>query len=347
MSEGFDVNRYWLERGQNYIAENFPQEFHRLQEKFLIEILKASRIPMDRILEIGCGFGRITKLLAEAFPDSRIAALDLSREQLENARKYCGENSNISFHQYDLYSKAPFPGTEYDLVIAIEVFLHHPRPVVRGFLQRLAGVARHIVNIDWSEDWPWKTPEHVWVHDYSSLYAEAGLRSATFVLPQKVDGLQQKLFIAARQLSPALIHLEQQLRAPEAKPTADKQPLPEVARWPQLLQLAIRDIKKSIPAGATLILVNDDQWGNEERALGGYRIFPFLERDGQYWGPPADDRTALRELARLRQGGATHIVFAWSSFWWLDHYSGFHQHLRSACELVLENERLVIFRLRS
>src|SRR2546425_11467600 len=126
MSEVFDVNRYWLERGQNYVRENFPQEFHRVQEQFLFEVLKASRMQTDRILELGCGFGRITRLLAETFPSARLAALDLSRDQLENARKYCGDNSNISLHQYDLYSKAPFPGAEYDVVIAIEVFLHHP-----------------------------------------------------------------------------------------------------------------------------------------------------------------------------------------------------------------------------
>jgi hypothetical protein len=75
------------------------------------------------------------------------------------------------------------------------------------------------------------------------------------------------------------------------------------------------------------------------------RAIPFLEHLGQYWGPPADDATALRELERLRQAGASHIVFASPSFWWLDHYVGLCNHLRSLNACLLENERLVVVRL--
>src|SRR5439155_12460115 len=125
MAEEFNVNQYWLRRGQNYLQENLPHEYHRLQAGFLIDVLRASRIPMNRILEIGCGFGRITRLLAETFPNAQITALDLSPDQLENARRYCSNSRNISFQQYDFYSGAPFPGAAYDAVIAIEVFLHH------------------------------------------------------------------------------------------------------------------------------------------------------------------------------------------------------------------------------
>jgi len=74
-------------------------------------------------------------------------------------------------------------------------------------------------------------------------------------------------------------------------------------------------------------------------------LWPFLEHEGQYWGPPADDRTALSELERLRKTGATHIVFAWSSFWWLEYFGGFASALRSRGRALLENDRLIIFRL--
>lgn len=352
--QDFNVNQYWLERGRTYIRENLPAEFHRLQERFLLEMLQASRVPLDRILEIGCGFGRITRLLAETFPQAQITALDLSPDQLENAGRYCGHRPNISFQQYDLYSGAPFPSVDYDAGIAIEVLLHHPPQVVRGVIEKLATAARHLVNIDWSEEWPWETPEHVWVHDYRAAYREAGLQCATFVLPEKVEGLQHKLFIAARQLSPALLDLERETGAAQrrthdsdlgALAVPSEQALPEAASWPRRLRLAVEEIRETIPANATFILVNDDQWGNESRALEGYRVFPFLERDGQYWGPPADDETALRELERLRQSGASHIVFAWPSFWWLEHYAGLRRHLDTVCAVVRQSERLKIFRL--
>ena len=69
------------------------------------------------------------------------------------------------------------------------------------------------------------------------------------------------------------------------------------------------------PPESTFLLVNDDQW-EEEKSLNAFRVIPFLERDGQYWGPPASDKTAVRELERLRRAGADYIVFAWCSYWW-------------------------------
>src|SRR5215813_7168894 len=111
MSEVFNVNEYWLERGRNYIHEKFPQEFHRLQERFLLDILRASGIPMEGLLELGCGFGRITRLLAQTFPQACITALDLSPDQLAQARLNCGNTPNLSFLEYDFYSGAPLPVT--------------------------------------------------------------------------------------------------------------------------------------------------------------------------------------------------------------------------------------------
>ncbi|MBM4464923.1 MAG: glycosyltransferase [Chloroflexi bacterium] len=116
--------------------------------------------------------------------------------------------------------------------------------------------------------------------------------------------------------------------------------------WPHRLHQAIQEISAFVPPGDAFILVDGDLWGAPE-VLAGRRRIPFLERDGQYWGPPADDDTAICELERLRRSGASFIVFAWPAFWWLDHYAGLHRHLRSAYRCALENDRLVVFDLRS
>jgi SAM-dependent methyltransferase len=348
MTEAFNVNEYWLGRGRDYMSEAFPHEFHRVQEQFLLAILRATAIPLNRILEIGCGFGRITRLLAEAFPQANIMALDLSPDQLANARDYCGKKPNISFQQYDFYSTAPFPGRDYDAVIAVEVLLHHPTDFVLDLIKKLSTIAQYIVNIDWSEHWPWKTADHVWVHDYSALYAGNGLQTVSFNLPAKIEGLQQKLFLASKQLSPSIFRLEREARDAEASAgTAFSQPPSEAAGWPQQVDRAIEEIRKIIPPGATFLLVNDNSWGKESSILKDYRVYPFLERDGQYWGPPADDQTALSELERMRQAGARYIAFAWSSFWWLDFFTGLRDHLDSTAALLLKNDRLVIYRLNS
>jgi hypothetical protein len=111
------------------------------------------------------------------------------------------------------------------------------------------------------------------------------------------------------------------------------------------LNLASEELAQAIAPGEPLILVPWDQWVPEQVAP-GRRVIPFLERDGQYWGPPADDDVAIRELERLRAGGAQFMAFFWPAFWWLDYYAGLHQWLGTKCQRVLENNRLVIFDLR-
>ena len=57
-----------------------------------------------------------------------------------------------------------------------------------------------------------------------------------------------------------------------------------------------------IPPGDTFILVDHEVF-RDELAI-GRRAMPFLERDGEYWGPPPDDLTAIQELERLRRSGS-------------------------------------------
>jgi hypothetical protein len=116
-------------------------------------------------------------------------------------------------------------------------------------------------------------------------------------------------------------------------------------QWFCRLADALEAIRTAIPQDSAFILVDDDQWGVEQ-TLAGRKCWPFLERDGRYWGPPADDGVALEELARLRHAGAEFLVFAWPAFWWLDFYHGFGHQLQSRYPCVVRNPNLLAFDLR-
>jgi O-methyltransferase len=106
---------------------------------------------------------------------------------------------------------------------------------------------------------------------------------------------------------------------------------------------AAEDVVAIVPSGSSVIVVDDAQ--AEGELTPGRRAIPFLERDGFYWGAPADDATAISELERLRRAGAAFLLVAWPSIWWLDHYAEFHCYVRSRFRCLIENERIVLFEL--
>ena len=118
-----------------------------------------------------------------------------------------------------------------------------------------------------------------------------------------------------------------------------------LSTWNLQLRRSAQDVAAVIPSKASFLLV--DEAAFPTNIFGDRRITPFLEHDGQYFGVPLDDQSAIREFERLRDSGATFIVFTWLAFWWLDYYSGFHHYLQSKFPCVLRNDRVVVFDLRS
>jgi glycosyltransferase involved in cell wall biosynthesis len=116
--------------------------------------------------------------------------------------------------------------------------------------------------------------------------------------------------------------------------------------WPTRLLQAKADIESVLPASSSYLLIDENEWGTGEPVEGCHAI-RFLERDGEYWGPPRDDATAIAELERHRQSGATFIIFWWTCFWWLEHYQAFKQHLYSQFPCLLSNDCLIMFELVS
>ena len=96
-----------------------------------------------------------------------------------------------------------------------------------------------------------------------------------------------------------------------------------------------------VPPGESFVLVDDCQWGMDR--LDGRRAIPFLERDDEFAGRPANDDQAVAELERLRAEGTRFVVVGWPAFWWLEAYPGLARHLDSRFERSAESDRLKAF----
>ena len=99
-----------------------------------------------RVLEVACGTGRFTTMLADQGAD--VVGLDVSREMLEQAREKvaaAGHADAVEFLRGDA-SRLPFPDDHFDTVVAMRFFHLMDDPV--PFAKELRRVSRDQVFFD-------------------------------------------------------------------------------------------------------------------------------------------------------------------------------------------------------
>lgn len=187
---------YWYRRGKNYLAEfelhdELARKLFVEQESVFVDVLKS--IEFRSALELGCGFGRMLKLLLENFSLERLVGVDVSEDQIANARKllkrfgggelYCGNIKELDF-----------PNNSFDLVYTSEVLMHIEDP--EHILRNMKRISRkYVLNLEWQDtSLPFgPSPNAPWCfnHDYERLYQEKGLG----IIREVILGKQQKLFL--------------------------------------------------------------------------------------------------------------------------------------------------------
>lgn len=174
---------WWLEHGATYIDEFPGGPAYEAQELALVAVLDKldgrapgqSRPQLDfsTILEVGCGFGRITRLVYDAFRPRAYLATDVSQDALNNAREYCQGRPTIDFRLRDLDAFGATP--QYDLVLAAEVLMHRTPAQIVGDCEMLTHhAAKYVVNVDWYEPSFKGEAPGCYQHDYAALFASYG-----------------------------------------------------------------------------------------------------------------------------------------------------------------------------
>jgi SAM-dependent methyltransferase len=177
----YNPQQFWTEQGKTYKEQFRYNKKFELQEQMLIDYLKKNVSSFSTVLEVGCGFGRITKLLLLNFPNIKeYLAVDLSPHQIENAKEYVRPkeiikkegkvNLDIKFIVSDIQSLQV--EKKYDLVLASEVLLHVLPSEINEVISKLVNLSNeHVVNIDWYEEQtPKKAAPHNFIHNYEDIY---------------------------------------------------------------------------------------------------------------------------------------------------------------------------------
>ena len=88
-----------------------------------------------RVADIGCGLGASSRLIAEAYPRSKVTGFDYHKESIELARKKATDAGLSERAHFDVASASSFPGTGYDLIAVFDSLHDMGDPV---------GVAKHV-----------------------------------------------------------------------------------------------------------------------------------------------------------------------------------------------------------
>ena len=97
--------------------------------------------PGDDVVEIGCGVGRLTRVLAARA--SSVRALDVSERMLDLAREHNPELGNVTWLLGDGTSLAGIDAASADVVVSHVVFQHIPDPeVTLGYVRDIGRVLR-------------------------------------------------------------------------------------------------------------------------------------------------------------------------------------------------------------
>ncbi len=84
--------------------------------------------PGSRLLDLGCGLGETTRLLARLYPTSQVVGLDQDAALLEVAEsKKASADTMIQFVYGDA-ARLPFPDNSFDLVFARFLLAHLSDP---------------------------------------------------------------------------------------------------------------------------------------------------------------------------------------------------------------------------
>ena len=300
-----------------------------------------------RVVDVGCGVGTWLAVFGEH------GVTDVLGIDGDHVDRSMLEIPQARFLAADLNRPIP-PRGRFDLVVSLEVAEHLPPGSADQFVDTLAELGPavlfsaaipyqggvHHINEQWPEYWAerferrgfvtidcvrptvWQDPDVLWYYAQNTLL---------YVRPELMESRPRlrhaREMTAQSQL--ALVHPRKHLDGVE---------------YMRRLSLTATDLAAILSPGEKFILADNEEFRSLLTA--GYRALPFLEHEGRYWGPPQDGACAIRELERMRAQGATHLVVAWPTFWWLDYYRDFADHLTVHFSRVMENDRVVIFDLR-
>jgi SAM-dependent methyltransferase len=118
----------FLRSGESHVREQILND--------MINICQGQEPRSMRVLEIGCGAGRVTRALAQIF--GRVDGVDISAEMIERAREILRGLPGVVLHQNNGADLAMFGAEQFDFAFSSIVFQHIPsKAVIENYIREV------------------------------------------------------------------------------------------------------------------------------------------------------------------------------------------------------------------
>ena len=107
--------------------------------------------PEPRILEIGCGTGKMLRQLQYLYPDAHICGVDLSTDMLSKAKKKFADSDAVTLYQAE-YGYNELQQPPFDLILlsyTLSMLQNHPDQLFSQFTEDLAARG-HVAVVDFN-----------------------------------------------------------------------------------------------------------------------------------------------------------------------------------------------------
>ena len=163
------VEQYWNRRAETYENDSQHAIHSEAQHDAWLSVLREWTGESQQVLDVGCGPGVVSLLLAEL--DHDVTGIDYAPEMVERARANAADvEATLQFQQGDAESLA-FPADSFDVVTARHLVwtLPNPEAAIREWMRVLCP-GGHLVLIEghWDFDEPWD--EYEVIHEDLPLY---------------------------------------------------------------------------------------------------------------------------------------------------------------------------------